>query len=118
VNNSGGDLLGTYGGNSHKRLTIVLGHLKSIEWPRWGSGRYLGGQAEIREDLGDHGGSSMAAIIFKVPPPWERDHSIQPDGVTIQNRSRLSTPLSLIFYPYCRDDKRPASRISRSASAS
>ena len=30
------------------------GHLKSIEWPRYGSGRCPGGQAEMREDLGDH----------------------------------------------------------------
>jgi len=32
------------------------------------SGRCPGGQAEVREDLGDHGGSSMAAMSFKVPP--------------------------------------------------
>ena len=31
------------------------GHSKSIEWPRWGSERCPGGQAEMREDLGDHG---------------------------------------------------------------
>jgi len=31
------------------------GHLKPIEWPRWRSGRCPGGQAEMREDLGDHG---------------------------------------------------------------
>ena len=32
------------------------GHLKSVEWPRGRSGRCPGGQAEVREDLGDHGG--------------------------------------------------------------
>jgi hypothetical protein len=32
------------------------GHLESVEWPRGRSGRCPGGQAEVREDLGDHGG--------------------------------------------------------------
>jgi hypothetical protein len=32
------------------------GHLESVEWPRRGSGRYPGEQAEMSEDLGDHRG--------------------------------------------------------------
>jgi hypothetical protein len=32
------------------------GRLESLEWPRWGSGRCPGGQAEMGEDLGDHRG--------------------------------------------------------------
>ena len=32
------------------------GHLESVEWPRGRSGRCPGGQAEVGEDLGDHGG--------------------------------------------------------------
>ncbi len=31
-----------------------------------------GGQAEVGEDLGNPGGRSMAAMIFKAPPHWER----------------------------------------------
>jgi hypothetical protein len=31
-------------------------HLESVEWPRGRSGRCPGGQPEVREDLGDHGG--------------------------------------------------------------
>ena len=32
------------------------GHLESVEWQRGRSGRCPGGQAEVGEDLGDHGG--------------------------------------------------------------
>jgi len=32
------------------------GYLESVEWPRRGSGRYPGGQAEMSEDLGNHRG--------------------------------------------------------------
>ena len=40
--------------------------MESIERPGRCSGRCPGGQAEVGEDLGNHGGSSMAAMIFKV----------------------------------------------------
>jgi hypothetical protein len=46
------------------------GQLESIEGPGRCSGRCSGGQAEMGEDLGNHGGCSMAAMIFKVPPHW------------------------------------------------
>ena len=38
------------------RVARSEGHLESVEWPRGRSGRCPGGQAEVREDLGDHGG--------------------------------------------------------------
>ena len=34
-----------------KDCGVVAGHLESIEWPRRGSGRCPGGQAEMSEDL-------------------------------------------------------------------
>jgi len=43
------------------------GQFESIEGPRRCSGRCPGGPAQMREDLGDHGGSSMAAMIVKGP---------------------------------------------------
>ena len=36
-------------------FTAGISHWESVEWPRGRSGRCLGGQAEMGEDLGDHG---------------------------------------------------------------
>jgi hypothetical protein len=61
--------------------------LESFEGPGRCSGRCSGGQAEIGEDLGDHGGCSMAAMM--VPPHSEHC------SVSISN-ARLRKP-SLAF---------------------
>ena len=64
------------------------GQLESIEGRRPCSGRCPGGPAQMGEDLGDHGGCSMAGMIFKVPPHWEQC-SISISNTRLSSRAQL-----------------------------